>query len=247
MNRNHSDRRAFILGGSCELAIGLAMRMMEKGLHPILTHRSDAGRTRIDDALQDEAGKYTRLLLDLNKIDDLTPLDQSLAQGVDMMVDFAQGDLEGLVSSTDKDAVVAYFEANVANRAMVVQRVSRMMLARRKGRMVNISSVAAERPNPGQGFYAAAKLASEALYRNVGLELAARGVTTVTLRPGYVNAGRGHRYLAEKADVALVKIPLGRALEANHILDTIMFLLSDSAVGFNATVLTMDGGLSAGK
>jgi 3-oxoacyl-[acyl-carrier protein] reductase len=79
------------------------------------------------------------------------------------------------------------------------------------------------------------------------MELAGRGITAAILRPGYVDAGRGRRYLERYPHQTLAKIPLGRALTISEVVDTIMFLLSDSAVGFNATVLTMDGGLSAGK
>ena len=242
-----SGRRVLILGGSCELAIALAMGMAEKGLHPILTYRSDRGKAHIDKSLQHSAGKYTGLPLDLSKRASFTPLSQELAQGMDYLVDFAQGDLEALVASADRGAVASYFEANIANRAEVIRQVSRTMTAQRRGRMVYVSSAAAGRSHPGQGYYAAAKQACEALYRNVGLELAARGVTTATLRPGYIDAGRGLRYLEKKADRALAKVPLGRALKIDEVVDTIMFLLSDSAVGFNATILTMDGGLSAGK
>ena len=78
-------------------------------------------------------------------------------------------------------------------------------------------------------------------------ELAGRGVTTAVLRPGYVDAGRGRRYLEQHANQALSKVPLGRALTVTEVVHTIMFLLCEEAVGFNATVLTMDGGMSAGK
>jgi len=155
--------------------------------------------------------------------------------------------MEGLVPTVDGQAVGEFFDANIRARAVVIQQVARAMLARKKGRMVYISSAAAGRPNPGQAFYAAAKLAAEALYRNLGLELAGRGITTVTLRPGYVDAGRGRRYLEQNARLALAKVPLGRALTIQEVVDAILFLLCDSASGFNATVLTMDGGLSAGK
>lgn len=247
MTSFHDGRRAFILGGSCELAIGLAGCLIAKGLHPILTHRSGWGKIRIDEALKVAEGTYTCLSLDLERVDTLTSLDHELADGVDYFVDFAQGELEGLVASTDSGEIASYFEANIANRTEVIQRVSRTMIAQRKGRMVYVSSVAAGQPNPGQGVYAAAKQACEALYRNVGLELASRGVTTVTLRPGYVDAGRGRRYLEKNAGMALAKVPLGRALKTSEVVETVMFLLSESAVGFNATILTMDGGLSAGK
>lgn len=247
MNLRYSGKRALILGGSCELALGLAKSVISHGLFPVMTHRSKQGLGRIKEALHGVDGRYACFNLDLSVPTTLSPRHGQLGRGIDYLVDFAQSDLEGLVASADSDAVRSYFETNIANRASVIQAVARDMVARRKGRMVYISSSAAGRPNPGQGFYAAAKQASEALYRSLGLELAPRGVTTVTLRPGCVDAGRGHRYLEKKADAALARVPLGRALGTNEVVDTIMFLLSDSAVGFNATTLTMDGGLSAGK
>lgn len=247
MRLHYSGKRALILGGSCELALGLAKAVISNGLFPVMTHRGKQGRSRIKEALHGVNGQYACLTLDLSAPTTSSLPDDQLGRGIDYLVDFVQGDLEGLVASADSDAVSSYFETNIANRARVIQQAARAMVARRKGRMVYVSSLAAERPNPGQGFYAAAKQASEALYRNLGLELAARGVTTVTLRPGYVDAGRGHRYLEKKADAALAQVPLGRALDTDEVVDTIMFLLSDSAVGFNATTLTMDGGLSAGK
>jgi 3-oxoacyl-[acyl-carrier protein] reductase len=247
MKNYPSGSRAIILGGSCELAIGLAKCMIAKDIHPIVSHRSDGGKFQIDTALIETGGHYTCFPLDLENVNTLASLDKVLAQGVEYLVDFAQGELEGLVASADRAEMSSYFEANIANRADVIQRISRAMIAQRKGRMVYVSSAAAGQSNPGQGFYAAAKQACEALYRSVGLELAPRGITTVTLRPGYVDAGRGYRYLKKNSEAVLAKIPLGRVLEKHEVLDTIMFLLSDSALGFNATVLTMDGGLSAGK
>ena len=247
MKRAYAGRNALLLAGSCDLALGLAEALIEEGLNPILTYRSDAGKARIDRALHGVDGTYSGAMLDLNYAKTFSALDPDLDRGIDYLVDFAQGDLEGMVAAVDADDVASYVEANIANRATVIQKVSRAMVSRRKGRMIFVSSAAAGYPNPGQGFYAAAKQASEALYRSVGLELAPRGITTVTLRPGYMNAGRGQQYLKHNADTALAKVPLGRALEVNEVVDTILFLLSDSAVGFNATVLTMDGGLSGGK
>ena len=247
MSGQGNSRRTLILGGSCDLALGLAGTLVEEGGFPILTFRNDKGKDLIHQSLNGVAGGYDVLHLDLGQIPTIAALDSVLAEGIDHMVDFAQEDLEGLVPTVDTGAMASFVETNIANRAAVIQRVSRAMVSRRKGRMAYVSSTAAGRPNPGQGFYAAAKQASEALYRNVGLELAHRGVTTVTLRPGYVNAGRGQHYLKKNAELALAKVPLGRALEVKEVVDTIVFLLSDSAIGFNATVLTMDGGLSSGK
>jgi 3-oxoacyl-[acyl-carrier protein] reductase len=247
MHLNFSGRRALLLGGSCDLGLALAEAMIAAGLYPLVGYRRVKGRERIRERLGTPGGNFDAVPLALDVSQENNSLAQYLSPGVDYLVDMAQGDLEGLIASADGRAVGDFFSTGISARALLIQQVARAMLAGKKGRMVYISSTAAARPNPGQGFYAAAKLAAEALYRNLGLELAGRGITTVVLRPGYVDAGRGRRYLERNARSALSKVPLGRALALAEVVDTIMFLLCDSAVGFNATVLTLDGGLSAGK
>jgi 3-oxoacyl-[acyl-carrier protein] reductase len=229
------------------MALDLARALIDRKIMPIQTYRSPRGREAIEAALRDRSGQYAACPLDLARPETLGQLDEHLSRGLDYMVDFAQEDLEGLVASVDPAAMRAYLETNIAGRTAVMQRVARSMLAGRFGRMVHVSSTAAERPNPGQGFYAASKLAAEALYKNMGVELAARGITTTSLRPGYVDAGRGRDYLDRHAHAGLDKVPLGRALSSHEVVDTILFLLCDSAAGINAVVVTMDGGLAAAK
>ena len=228
------------------MAIGLALTLIPMKILPILTFRGRQSKERIDAALKAHVGRYVPCLVDLAQPHSMEGLADHLDLGFDYLIDFAQDDFEGLVASADGDAVHGYLESNIAGRADVIRRVARSMLIKRSGRMVYVSSTAAACPNPGQGFYAAAKQAAEALYKNVGVELALRGITTVSLRPGYVDAGRGRIYLENNAQ-ALAKVPLGRALSVQEVVDTILFLLSDSATGINATTITMDGGLTATK
>jgi len=240
-------KKALVLGGSCDLALTLAAAMREAGIYPLLTFRNEEGREKINARLLPLGGSYGVCYLDFGDRDSLTSL---LAQGygeIDFVVDFAQGDFEGYVAAADEARVYQYFNANVSFRAELLKKIARIMVKRKKGRFVFISSVAAGRTNPGQGFYAAAKLASEALYRNLGLELGRKGITTVTLRPGYIRAGRGKAYLEAHGEEALRLVPTGRFLSESEVAETILFLLSESAAGFNATELTMDGGLTACK
>jgi 3-oxoacyl-[acyl-carrier protein] reductase len=247
MSFTYRGRRALVMGGTCRLALDLARALIDRKIFPIQTYRSPHGRETIEAALGERSGRYAVCSLDLARPETLGGLDEHLSRSLDYLVDFAQEDLEGLVASVDSVAMQAYLETNIAGRAAVMQRVARSMLAGRFGRMVYLSSLAADRPNPGQGFYAASKAAAEALYKNMGVELAARGITTVSLRPGYVNAGRGRRYLGKHARAALDKVPLGRALAPQEVVDAILFLLCDSAAGINAAVVTMDGGMAAAK
>ncbi|MDQ5988472.1 MAG: 3-oxoacyl-[acyl-carrier-protein] reductase FabG [Syntrophus sp. SKADARSKE-3] len=247
MELNFVGRRALILGGTCDLAITLAKIMIESSIIPILTCRDEEGRNSIRQSLGQCGDKFETAFIRLGDNKSLERLFFGEAADIDFLVDFAQGDYECFVAAADEDEVHRYFVENVAFRAEVLKKAARVMLNKKSGRMVFVSSAAAVRTNPGQGFYAAAKLASEQLYKNIGIELGRRGVTSVTLRPGYIDAGRGGRFLRERGDELLKRIPVGRPLSSSEVAGTIMFLLSETAKGINATEIIMDGGLTQSK
>jgi len=247
MRLHFSGNRALVLGGTCELALTLARSMIESDLFPLLTYRDDNGLNAIREALRPFHGRYETCYLNFGDRNSLDSVFTQIGDDLNFLVDFAQGNYESLIAGADEDSVYSYFMENISFRAEILKRVGRAMLKKRKGRLVFISSAAATRPNPGQGFYAAAKLASEALYRNMGLELGERGVTTVILRPGYIEAGRGRIYLQKQDRKILDMVPIKRAITGEEIAQTILFLLSDSAAGINATEISMDGGITSGK
>lgn len=243
-----SGRRALILGGSCDLAICLAHHLICKDVSPLLTYRTEKGENYIKKELESVSGRYNTIYLNFGEIQSLKGLlDKIGSDDFDYMVDFAQGDYESLISASDESRVYQYFSENISFRAALLKNLTRVMLRKKKGRLIFISSSAAKRPNPGQGFYAAAKLASEALYRNLGLELGSRGITTITLRPGYIEEGRGKAFLKPNKEKVLNKIPIKRIITMKEVAEAIIFFLSENSRGFNATEIELDGGFTAGK
>lgn len=215
-----------MIGGSCEIAITLARRMIETSIHPILTYRNEAGRDRIHKSMPSFSGKYESRRLVLGDIESLDALFEDIKGNLDFLVDFANGDYESLIASADDETVSRYFEENISFRAHILKRAGRTMLIKKRGRLVYVSSTAAASPNPGQGFYSAAKSASEALYRNMGLELGKRGITAVVVRPGYVDAGRGAVYLAKKRiEEIAAKTNKGPQLKIADLIDYISYQL----------------------
>jgi 3-oxoacyl-[acyl-carrier protein] reductase len=247
MKLTFSGHRVLVLGGTCDLAISLASELIAEGLHPILTWRSEEGRQHTQASLLGCEGQYETAYLDFAERGSMDSLFLQLNDELDYLVDFAHGDMESLICSSVPDNIHDYFSANISFRAQLLRKAGRVMLRKRRGRLVFVSSAAACKPNPGQGFYAAAKLAAEALYRNLGLELASRGVTTVTLRPGYIDSGRGRDYIRTHHEELTRTVPLMRALTGKEAAEAILFFLSDNAAAFNATEISMDGGLTAGK
>jgi len=226
------------------LALCLAPLCIDEGLYPILTYRSEEGKHRISDTsgrIGLPVEKYGVEFLDFAERGSIDSLFTRIGHDVDLLVDFAQGDVEALVASVNPDLLYGYFSENIAARAEFARAAAQAMLRKKRGRIVFISSGAAARSSPGLGFYAAAKLASEAIYRNLGTELGSRGITTVTLRPWYIVAGRGARFLRSDSRKNLAE----RAISPEQAAEAILFFLSENSRVFNAVEIMMDGGLAA--
>lgn len=245
MQLTWSGKTALVTGGSCDMALELAKLLINADILPVLTYRDEKGKQKIKNGLSDFPEKFHLVRLDYADPETLENIDAGRV--IDFLVDFAQGDFESLIASADSRKLDLFLNENISFRAKLLKTVARMMMTQKKGRLIFISSTAAKMPNRGQGFYSAVKLAGEALYKNTGLELGSKGITTLSLRPGYIQAGRGKQYLHNNENEVLKKIPVRRALTPSEVAGTIMFFLSDTARGFNATEIVMDGGLTSGK
>ncbi len=162
-------------------------------------------------------------------------------------VDFAQTRVQGLLSAASPHDMDLWAAQDVAERARALRAVTRLMLGERRGRCLFVSSIAAATPAPGQGLYAAAKAAGESLFATAGLELAPRGISTVSLRLGLVDAGRGREHMRGHKEHCAALQPSGTLVRVADVVETLLFLLCESAWNMNATVLTLDGGASTLK
>ena len=122
-----------------------------------------------------------------------------------------------------------------------------MKLARqRKGRIINISSVAAEHTNPGQTNYAASKGAINSFTRALAVELAGRGVTVNAIAPGFIETDMSETVRNKAGDLIKKMIPLKRLGQPEDIARAAVFLASADAAYITGQILTVDGGLSLG-
>jgi 3-oxoacyl-[acyl-carrier protein] reductase len=122
-----------------------------------------------------------------------------------------------------------------------------MKLARqRKGRIINISSVAAQNSNPGQTNYAASKGAINSFTRALAVELAGRGVTVNAIAPGFIETDMSENVRNKAGDLIKKMIPLKRLGQPEDIAKVAVFLASADAAYITGQIITVDGGLSLG-
>jgi 3-oxoacyl-[acyl-carrier protein] reductase len=118
------------------------------------------------------------------------------------------------------------------------------MLARRRGAIVNVASLAAVNASPGQASYAAAKAGVLGLTRTMAAELAPRGVRVNAVVPGLINAGMVARLDHRALERRKAQIPLGRLGAAEEVARVVLFLASEDASYLVGQAVVVDGGLS---
>ena len=119
-----------------------------------------------------------------------------------------------------------------------------LLLARRRGAIVNVASVAGLRASPGQANYAAAKGGVVALTATLAAELAPRGIRVNAVVPGLLTTGMGARLDRRVAEQRRAAIALGRFGEGDEVAHAVLFLASDDASYVVGQCLVVDGGLS---
>jgi len=121
-----------------------------------------------------------------------------------------------------------------------------MALRQRYGRIINVSSVAAEHVNAGQTNYAASKGAINAFTRALAVEVASRNVTVNAVAPGFIATDMSETVLNKAGEFVKKVIPMKRVGQPEDVARVVVFLASPAAAYMTGQVLTVDGGLSLG-
>jgi 3-oxoacyl-[acyl-carrier protein] reductase len=120
------------------------------------------------------------------------------------------------------------------------------MMRKRSGRIINISSVAAEHVNMGQTNYAASKGAINSFTRALAVELASRGVTVNAIAPGFIETDMSAAVRNKAGDMIKKFIPMRRIGVPEDIAKVAVFLASADSAYLTGQIITVDGGLSLG-
>ena len=122
--------------------------------------------------------------------------------------------------------------------------VTRGMMKRREGAILNITSVVGLIGNPGQANYAASKAGLVGLTKSVAKELAARGVRCNALAPGFIRTDMTDELTEAQVEALLERIPLGALGDPEDIAGAARFLVGPGARYITGQVLAVDGGMA---
>jgi len=133
-------------------------------------------------------------------------------------------------------------ETNLYGAFHLVQAAFEALAASGDGRIVLISSVAAETGIPGQVAYGASKAGLVGMARTLAAEWASRGIRCNVVMPGFIATPKVRGMPAEVRQAVSAQIPLQRFGEPEELAGAICFLLSPAAAYMTGAVLRIDGG-----
>lgn len=241
-----AGRTALVTGGSRGIGAGIARALDRAGARVAI-----AGRHR--DALDEAAAALSHepvvLEADLADADAAGPL-------ADRAVD-ALGPLDVLVNNAgigrrlpterlDAATVDALYAVNVRAPLLLIARLVPGMKARRRGAIVNLSSVSGIVGTPNRAAYAATKGALDAATRSLAMELGPHGIRVNSVAPGVVDT---RMWAANKAVPGVVEdveaqTALRRWSEPDDVAGVVVFLASDAARFVTGETIAADGGMA---
>ena len=164
---------------------------------------------------------------------------------IDILVNNAGITRDTLIPRMTDEGWDEVINTNLRAVFLFTRAVSRPMMQKRYGRIINISSVSGLMGNPGQSNYSASKAGVIGMTRSVAKELASRKVTVNAICPGFISTEMTDALGDVVLDEVKKRIPAKRLGQADEIAAAVLFLASSAAGYITGQTLTIDGGLTA--
>jgi 3-oxoacyl-[acyl-carrier protein] reductase len=165
---------------------------------------------------------------------------------IDILVNNAGVIRDGLLATMDEEQWSTVINTNLNSIYNFCQACCRPMMSARYGRVINMSSVAAQYGNAGQANYAASKGGVEGFTRCYATEVARRGITVNAVAPGFIETDMTEAVRNAAGDQIKKHIPVRRLGQPDDIANAVSFLASEESGYITGHVLTVDGGLTLG-
>jgi len=238
---------ALVTGASRGIGRAIAIRLAAEGAKVAINF---AGNTEKAEAVKAEieAAGGEALLVQAN-VADAAAVEELVAKvveafgGIDVLVNNAGITRDGLLVRMKDEDFDAVLDTNLKGVFYCTKAVSKLMMKKRSGRIVNMTSVVGVNGNAGQTNYAAAKAGVIGFSKSAAKELASRGITVNMVAPGFIDTDMTS-VLSDKAkEAALAGIPLQRMGTPENVADAVAFLVSDQAAYITGQVIHVDGGM----
>jgi NAD(P)-dependent dehydrogenase (short-subunit alcohol dehydrogenase family) len=240
-----------VTGALAGIGRATALAFAREGARVVVSGRRDEEGRKLETELRALGVEAEYVRADVRREEDVRGLiDRTVARfgRLDVAVNNAgtEGQSGPLTEQTAEN-YAATFDTNVLGVLLSLKHELRVMLAQRRGSIVNVSSVAGRVGFAGASVYVASKHAVEGLTKSAAVEAAPAGVRVNIVAPGPIETGMLDRFTgtAENKAGLVAGVPLGRVGSPEEVAQAIVFVASDKATFITGASLMVDGGITA--
>jgi gluconate 5-dehydrogenase len=241
-----TGKRALITGSSQGIGFALAQGLAAAGALVVLNGR-DTGKLAMAAAQIADAQTLAFDATDHHAVRAAVDDFEVTVGPIDILVNNAGMQHRAPLEEFPADAFERLLQTNIATVFHVGQAVARHMIARGKGKIINIASVQTALARPGIAPYTATKGAVGNLTKGMATDWAKHGLNCNAIAPGYFDTPLNAALVADPAfsDWLAKRTPAGRWGRVEELQGACIFLASDAASFVNGHILYVDGGITA--
>jgi 3-oxoacyl-[acyl-carrier protein] reductase len=243
-DRELEGKVALVTGGSRGIGRGIAGALADAGARVAIVARDGERAAGAAQELPGEGhGGYACDVADPDQVQEtVTAVERDLGP-VDVLVNNAGITRDNILIRMKDEEFDEVIACNLKGAFNFTRAVSRGMMKRRDGAILNITSVVGLIGNAGQANYAASKAGLVGLTKSVARELASRGVRCNAIAPGFIRTDMTAELTEVQVAALRDQIPLGELGEASDIAGAARFLVGPGARYITGQVLAVDGGM----
>ena len=234
-----ANKVALITGAAGGIGIAIAEKLKSEGFDLALNVRTVKPQLKeLVEKLSDESCHVQVVLGDISK-------EVIEEQGqIDVLVNNAGITRDKLVMQMSEADFEDVITTNLNGAFYLSKYVSRYMMKRRSGRIINMSSVVGLHGNAGQVNYAAAKAGLIGMTKSFAKEFASRNILVNAIAPGFIETPMTENLTEQVKDKIKAEIPLGKIGEPSDVANLTAFLAGDESRYITGQVISVDGGMN---
>ncbi|MBN8940952.1 MAG: 3-oxoacyl-[acyl-carrier-protein] reductase [Rhizobiales bacterium] len=239
-----TGKTALVTGATGGIGGAVAAALHARGATVAL---SGTRREKLDElaaALGERTHVLPTNLSSIEEVEALVPAAEKAMGQLDILVNNAGITRDNLfirMKDEEWDQVIA---VNLSASFRLTRAATKLMMRKRWGRIVSITSVVGVTGNPGQGNYAASKAGIIGMSKALAAEVASRNVTVNCVAPGFIETAMTDVLNDKQKETILTRVPAGRLGRANEIAAAVVYLASEEAAYVTGQTLHVNGGMA---
>jgi 3-oxoacyl-[acyl-carrier protein] reductase len=239
-----TGKTALVTGATGGIGGAIAAALHARGATVAL---SGTRREKLEELAAGFAGRAHVLPTNLSSIEEveaLVPAAEKAMGGLDILVNNAGITRDNLFIRMKDEEWDQVIQVNLSATFRLTRAATKLMMRKRWGRIVSITSVVGVTGNPGQGNYAASKAGMIGMSKALAAEVASRNVTVNCVAPGFIETAMTDALNDKQKETILTRVPAGRLGKADEIAAAVVYLASEEAAYVTGQTIHVNGGMA---